>query len=190
MAQQPSPDLTHADWWIRTTVKLAQSVDSSLRFSVFKDDKGQHLIIENISEETLSKLSFLTNTDQNNNYGSLENFSVYTTNDYSRTPIAIPGLVELMASIWYNSDTDAFLAGKKVQTPFLRPLVTPVTKKPLSIPSYVDMITSTIPWAPKTSGLTKVFSIQVSPDCPALAAIAIIGATSIITAGASGAFNR
>ena len=186
MAQQPSPDLTHADWWIRTTVKLAQSVDSSLRFSVFKDDKGQHLIIENISEETLSKLSFLTNTDQNNNYGSLENFSVYTTNDYSRTPIAIPGLVELMASIWYNSDTDAFLAGKKVQTPFLHPLVTPVTKKPISIPSYVDMITSTIPWAPKTSGLTKVFSIQVSPDCPYLALGFVVGVTALGLAGSQG----
>jgi len=134
----------------------------------------------------LTKLSFLTNTDQNNNYGSLENFSVYTTNDYSRTPIAIPGLVELMASVWYNSDTDAFLSGKKTQTPFLHPLVTPATKKPLSIPSYVDMITSTIPWAPKTSGLTKVFSIQVSPDCPVLGAVALIGGTSLLVAGLNG----
>ena len=163
MSQQPSPDLTHTDWWIRTTVKLAQSVDSSLRFSVLKfSNNTQHLHIENISEETLPKLSFLTKTDQTNNYGYLEHFYVYTTNDYSRSPISVPGFSELMASVWYNSDTDAFLNGKRTFTPFLHPLVTPVTKKPISIPSYVNMITSTIPWAPKTTGLTKVFSIQVS----------------------------
>jgi hypothetical protein len=46
-------DLTHADWWIRSTVKLLQTVDTTLRFTVEKVLETQHLHIENISEETL-----------------------------------------------------------------------------------------------------------------------------------------
>ena len=165
MAQQPRPDLTHADWWIRTTAKLAQNVDSSLRISVLKfSNNTQHLIIENISEETLPKLSFLTNTDQNNNYGYLEIFNVYTTNDYSQTPISVPGLKDVLVSVWSNSDTDGFLHGKKTFTPFFQPLNDPVTKKPMSIKNYIDMITATIPWAPKTTGQTQYYSISVNPD--------------------------
>ena len=165
MPQQPSPDLTHADWWIRTTTKLAQKVDSSLRVSVLKlTNNTQHLVIENISEETLPKLSFLTNTDQNNNYGYLEIFNVYTTNDYSTTPISVPGLNDLLVSVWSNSDTDAFLNDKKTFTPFFQPLNDPVTKKPLSIKKYIDTLTATIPWAPKTTGQTQYYSIVVNPD--------------------------
>jgi hypothetical protein len=174
---KPPTDLTHADWWIRIHIKMLQKIDQSLRFSVLKfSNNTQHLHIENISEETLPKLCFLTNTDQNNNYGYLEHFHVYTTNDNSKTPISVPGLKDLLVSIWNNSDTDAFLAGKKTQTPFLHPLNNPITKKPMSIKDYIDMITSTIPWSPKTAGQTQYYSIAVNPDFPpALIPLALLG---------------
>jgi hypothetical protein len=168
MSQQPIPDLTHADWWIRTIVKILQQIDSALRFSISTHaNDTKHLHIDNISEETLPKLYFLTNTDQNNNYGYLEDFFVYTTNDYSRTPINIPGgFSELAQCLFQNSDAKAFLNGDKTHKPFFQPLINPVTKKPLSMKNYIDMITSTMPWNPQTTGFIQYYSIVVNPDAP------------------------
>ena len=114
-----SPDLTHADWWIRTCTKLLQKVDTSLRFTVVKVEKTQHLMVENISETTLSKLFFLVNTDQNNNYGYLEALQVFVKDDYSRTAIPIPGFSTLANAIWNEADAVGFVEGQKTQTAFL-----------------------------------------------------------------------
>ena len=158
-------DLTHADWWIHTTQKLLQSVDTNLRFKIERrDDKTQHLHVANISEETLSKLFFLVNTDQNNNYGYLENIFVFTEDDYSRTPIEIPGVSELANGIWDNADAFGFINSQKTETPFLNPLNNPITNEPLSFPQYVDLITAIIPWLPKTFGKVKKFGIVLNPD--------------------------
>jgi len=158
-------DLTHADWWIRTTQKLLQSVDTNLRFKIEKHPNNtQHLHVANISEETLSKLFFLVNTDQNNNYGYLENIFVFTEDDYSRTPIGIPGVSELANGIWDNKDAFGFINSQKTETLFLNPLNNPITNEPLSFPQYVDLITAIIPWLPKTLGKVKIFGLVLNPD--------------------------
>ena len=159
-----APDLTHADWWIRTCTKLLQKVDTSLRFTVVKVEKTQHLMVENISETTLSKLFFLVNTDQNNNYGYLEALQVFVKDDYSRTAIPIPGFSTLANAIWNEADAMGFVEGQKTQTAFLAPLKNPYTNEPLTIPEYVDWITAVIPWAPKTFGKEKVFTLMLNPD--------------------------
>jgi len=159
-----SPDLTHADWWVRTTVKLLQTVDTALRFNIIKMGETQHLIVENISEATLSQLFFLVNTDQNNNYGYLESLQVFLQSDYSRTAIPIPGFSTLANAIWNEADATGFVAGEKTQTAFLNPLNNPYTNQPLSICEYVDLITAVIPWAPKTSGQVKIFTLMLNPD--------------------------
>jgi len=159
-----SSDLTHADWWIRTTKKLLQKVDTSLRFTVVKVEKTQHLTIENISEATLSRLFFLVNTDQNNNYGYLEELQVFVKGDYSRTAIPIPGFSTLANAIWNEADATGFIEGQKTQTTFLAPLNNPYTNEPLTVPQYVDWITAVIPWAPKTFGKEKIFTLILNPD--------------------------
>jgi hypothetical protein len=159
-----SPDLTHADWWIRTCTKLLQKVDTSLRFTVVKVEKTQHLMVENISEATLSKLFFLVNTDQNNNYGYLEALQVFVKDDYSRTAIPIPGFSTLANAIWNEADATGFVEGQKTQTAFLAPLNNPYTNEPLTVPEYVDWITAVIPWAPKTFGKEKIFTLMLNPD--------------------------
>jgi len=159
-----SPDLTHADWWIRTCTKLLQKVDTSLRFTVVKVEKTQHLVIENISETTLSQLFFLVNTDQNNNYGYLEELQVFVKDDYSRTAIPIPGFSTLANAIWNEADATGFVEGQKTQTAFLAPLNNPYTDEALTIPEYVDWITAVIPWAPKTFGKEKIFTLMLNPD--------------------------
>jgi hypothetical protein len=158
------PDLTHADWWIRVTVKLLQSVDTSLRFITRRVGKTQHLIVKNISEETLEKLFFLVNTDQNNNYGYLEVLQVFTKDDYSRTPVPIPGFSTLANAIWNEADAKGFVAGETTQTAFAAPLNNPFTNVPLTVSQYVDLITAIIPWAPKTLGKEKVFTLVLNPD--------------------------
>jgi hypothetical protein len=167
MASHLNPDLsdlTHADWWIRVAVKLLQSVDTSLRFKVVKVGKTQHLSVENISEATLSKLFYLVNTDQNNSYGYLEVLQVFLQDDYSRTPIPIPGFSTLANAIWNEADAKGFIASNTTQTAFEAPLNNPFTNEPLTVPQYVDLITAIIPWAPKTLGKVKIFSIVLNPD--------------------------
>jgi hypothetical protein len=159
-----SPDLTHADWWVRTSTKLLQKVDTSLRFTVVKVGQTQHLMVENISEATLSKLFFLVNTDQNNNYGYLEALQVFVKGDYSRTAIPIPGFSTLANAIWNEADAIGFVEGQKTQTAFLAPLNNPYTNEPITIPEYVDWITAVIPWAPKTFGKEKIFTLMLNPD--------------------------
>jgi hypothetical protein len=169
MASHLNPDLsdlTHADWWIRTTVKLLQSVDTSLRFKVLKVGKTQHLSVENVSEETLPQLFFYVNTDQNNSYGYLESMQVFLKDDYSDTPVPIPGFSTLANAIWNEADAKGFVAGQKTQTAFLNPLNNPHTNEPLSISQYVDIITAIIPWAPKTLGKVKIYSFVLNPDLP------------------------
>jgi hypothetical protein len=157
-------DLTHADWWIRTCTKLLQKVDRSLRFQIIKVGQTQHLTIENISEATLSKLFFLVNTDQNNNYGYLEALQVFVKDDYSRTAIPIPGFSTLANAIWNEADATGFVEGQKTQSAFVAPLNNPYTDARLTIPEYVDWITAVIPWAPKTFGKEKVFTLMLNPD--------------------------
>jgi len=160
-------DLTHADWWIRTTTKLLQQVDTAMRFTVVKVGKTKHLVIENISEATLAKLFFLVNTDQNNNYGYLEMLLVFVKDDYSENPIPIPGFSTLANAIWNQADAEGFIKGQKTQTAFLNPLNNPYTNEPLTIPEYVDWITAIIPWAPKTFGKEKIFTLVLNPDLAA-----------------------
>ena len=161
------PDLTHADWWIRTTVKMLQNVDNTMRFAVHRIEDTQHLHIQNISEPTLSNLLFMVNTDQNNSYGYLEAMQVFTKNDYSVSEIPVPGLSQLAISIWNNSDSKCFIDGLRTQSPFLNPLINPTnTTQPFSIPQYVDMMTEMIPWLPSTYGQEKVFSLFLNPDEP------------------------
>jgi len=159
-----SPDLTHSDWWVRTTTKLLQTVDTTMRFSVVRKEENPCLFIENISEATLSKLFFLVNTDQNNNYGYLGMLQVFVKDDYSRKPIAIPGFSILANSVWSQADALGFVEGNKTQTAFLAPLNNPQTNEPLTIPEYVDLITAIIPWAPKTFGKEKIFTLMLNAD--------------------------
>jgi len=158
-------DLQHRDWLIRSTLKLIQEIDTNIRFKIHAPTLTQKvLIISNISEGTLEKLKFLANTDSNNNYGYLEHISVYLANDVDTLNIPVYGLIENTKSAWEKADILAFEAGNKNMFPFLNPFLDPVTKTPISIPRYVDIMTSMIPWSTKTFGKAKIFRIIFNPD--------------------------
>ena len=158
-------DLQHRDWLIKSTLKLIQEIDTNIRFKIHSPTLTQKvLIISNISEGTLEKLKFLANTDANNNYGYLEHISVYLANDVDTLNIPVPGLIENSKNAWEKADILAFEAGNKNMFPFLNPFLDPVTKTPISIPRYVDIMTSMIPWSTKTFGKAKIFRIIFNPD--------------------------
>jgi hypothetical protein len=158
-------DLTSADWWVRTTVKRLQDIDPNLRFNYMyvPATNMSHLHIDNISEQSLSKLAFMVNTNSNNNYGYLEDLLVYVQSDYSRRAIPIPGFSDLANAIWNKSDSKSYDSQSILQTPFVNPLNNPITNEPISIPEYVDLITGIIPWLPKTLGQVKIFEVILSP---------------------------
>jgi len=112
-----SKDLTSRDWVAASTKQLVLSVDASVSVEFeYYPDGGMKIFLNNISESTIGKLSFLTNTDFNNNYLYLEDFNVFINNNFS--PLDIPGLFAIADSLYKQSDITAFLAGNKLKQPF------------------------------------------------------------------------
>ena len=71
-----SKDLTHADWCLFTQTRLIESVNPEIVCEIvnFSSEK-KLLFVSNVTEADLLKIKFLTNTDQNNNYLYLEDFT-------------------------------------------------------------------------------------------------------------------
>ena len=161
-----APDLKHRDWLINVTIKQIQKVDTNVRIRVSNPvPEKKVVIIDNISEDTLGKLFFLTNTDQNNNYGYLENFRVYLADDVTHQPINVPGLYSNAFEGWKQADAETFGAGEKYMFPFRNPFTNPYTGSPISVPEFVDIQTNMLPWGTKTYGKAKLFKIVFNPDC-------------------------
>jgi hypothetical protein len=160
-----TPDLKHKDWLINITIKRLQKIDTNIRFSIFNPvPEKKVLIIDNVSEESLGKLPFLTNTDTNNNYGYIENFQVYLKDDVPNIPVSIPGLYLNMFDAWTQADLEAFEKGSPTFIPFNTPFLNPYNGSSISVPEYVDIITRILPWATKTLGRVKIFKIYFNPD--------------------------
>lgn len=166
-----SPDLQHSDWLLRSITEMVRNV--SLHIRIKQENKGPKklLILSNISESDLSKLTFLTNSDKNNNYLYMENMEVFFDDDYQKTPIQIPGINIIAINAWNNADSKAFLNGQTTFKPFLNPIDGPSipgivqsTVNPISIPLYVDIMTSMCRYLPNTTGVVKKFSITLNPD--------------------------
>lgn len=163
MQKEPA-DLTHRDWVLYTQKALLLSIDRNIAASIedFPDGKKK-LIVSNISENTIEKLEFLTNTDQNNNYLYLEDFGV---NIFGfPEPLNIPGLVEIALELYRDSDLDSFLEGSKTKIPFTGQNITDHSGIVVnSFAEFIDILTNTIPYATKTYGKVKYFELVLNPD--------------------------
>lgn len=158
-------DLQHRDWLIRTTIKMVQQVDPAITYKIINFGVNQkQVIFDNISSQSLEKLFFLTNTDQNNNYLYLELMEVYLANLTNDTPLPIPGLSELAIELWNQSDSTAFLNGNQTQKPFYYPMTNPCNGEPMDIPTWIDIYSTALNFIPTTTGLVKIFRIVLNPD--------------------------
>lgn len=176
-----SSDLTSRDWVAASTKQLIASLDASVSVTLeYQSNGGLKIRIQNISEETISRLKFLTNTDFNNNYLYLEDFSVYIKNSIS--PLDIPGIEEIANSLYKQSDIQEFLAGHRVKEPFAPNNLGHTSLPPGStFNDLVDALTATIPYVQSTYGYVKTYEIVLNPDKGGLGAENI---TKLISLGA------
>jgi hypothetical protein len=154
-------DLDSADWLCFFTLSLIRKINPNIATHISKktDSEGntikRNIFIKNISEEDITKLEFLTNTDDNNNFLYLESFGVRLANEFGRVGeyIKIPGQIDVIKDIWRQSDSDAFLNNQK-------------THKPLeNINKFVDSYTDLHKSLPKTYGFVKMYDLGLNPDC-------------------------
>ena len=167
LAEQVSqPDKKHRDWLLYSTQALIANVDTNITTEILvTPEDGRLLKVSGISEEAIQKLSFLTNTDQNNNYLYLEDFKVYIGTQFNS--LNIPGLVEICKNFYRRSDADAFVEGKKTQLPFSSGNVTNAT---IGLPDiahfneFIDLLTTLLPYVKSTIGHVKTYELILNPD--------------------------
>ena len=121
------------------------------------------LIASGISEETIEKLQFLTNTDQNNNYLYLEEFNVYIFG--FPDPINISGLNEIAINLYRDSDLNDFISSSKIKIPFTGSHITDnggIEVETFS--EFIDILTYIQPNTPNTGGKQKFYEVVLNPD--------------------------
>lgn len=159
-------DLKSRDWLAFSTKQLIAKVDPSISVDlIYNSEGGMQIILDNISEKSMNKLQFLTNTDQNNNYLYLETLFVYINGSLS--PLNVPGLSEIAITLYQAADINEFTAGNKLKTPFSSKNINNTSLPPNStFNDLVDSLTSIIPFIQSTYQKTKTYKIILNPDNP------------------------
>jgi hypothetical protein len=157
-------DKTHEDWLLNSMKSLLIQVDSNISAEIVTDENAKKtLIVNNVPEEVIDNLVFITNTDQNNNYLYIDNFIVYTNKSPNPTPL--PGLNNVVTSVFYNSDINSFLAGNKTHKPFQGVLYQQdCLFRGNTFSEFVDFYSSSVPLSSTTIGYTKTYAFIVYPD--------------------------
>ena len=157
-------DQTHDDWLLNSMKSLILHVDSNISAEIVTDEKYKKtLVVSNIPENIIDSIFFITNTDQNNNYLYIDNFTVYINKSPSPTPL--PGLNNVVTSVFYNSDIDSFLNGNKTHKPFQGVLYQKdCLFRGNTFSEFVDFLSSTTPLSATTIGSSKTYAFIVYPD--------------------------
>ena len=157
-------DKTHEDWLLNSMKSLLIQVDSNISAEIVTDENAKKtLIVNNVPEEVIDNLVFITNTDQNNNYLYIDNFLVYTNKSPNPTPL--PGLNNVVTSVFYNSDITSFLNGNKTHKPFQGVLYQQdCSFRGNTFSEFVDFFSSSIPLSATTIGSIKTYDFIVYPD--------------------------
>ena len=156
-------DLQHRDWLLFSTKQIIQMIDPSISVDIMTTaNDGKVLVANCIPESSIDKLQFLVNTDQNNNYLYLEDFSVYRSG--SIEPLNVPGLVNIMTNNFRTSDINGFLQSNKLHTPFSVTNFQDSTFTGTTLSEFIDQYTGLLPFSPTTYGMVKIYSFTVNPD--------------------------
>jgi hypothetical protein len=164
------PDLQSRDWLIALTQTLLKDVDSNIKCTVSVRGPSKILRISNISEISVDKLKFLTNTSTNNNYGYLEDFKVSVLDNKSIIPINVPDLKKIMIEAYNFNDTKAFLENNKLFNPFLNFFKDPCDpSKYISVTEFIDTYTEMtsvigLPGVIPTRDKVKIYEAVFNPD--------------------------
>jgi len=156
-------DLTHAQWVLYSQEKLIQKVSPDLSITYFINDSGVTCMrITGIEQSIIGKLQFLTNTDQNNNYMYLSDFSIYV--DGLFLPLSIPGFTDVVKSMYRNSDLNGYLCNCKTHKPFaVKNIKQNSTFKGNNFNQFVDEYSGLVPYITNTTGRVKTYGIDLVP---------------------------
>lgn len=163
------PDLSSRDWIVFTQKALINSIDIEVSCEIVDFPNGKKkLNVSNISEATMEKLLFITNTDQNNNYLYLEDLVVHVFGSSNRyKSIFIPGLQAIALSLYRNADLTGFLDSSITKNPFTGANISKNSGTSVStFGEFIDNLTNMIPFSIKTYGKVKLFSLVLNPDTP------------------------
>ena len=154
-------DLKSRDWLLFSTKSLILSVDQNISIQIIDTpDGGKRLIANGITDNSIEKLYFIVNTDQNNNYLYLEDFKVYKKG--SSNPLNIPGLKDIMINVFRSSDAFNFISGKKTHKPFIGSNF--ITASVDTFSQYIDKYTAFLPNTLTTKDVEKTYEIILNPD--------------------------
>jgi len=156
-------NLNHSDWLLNSIVKIMESIDPTISVSsITTSSGGKRIFIYGINEGIIDKLYFYTNTDQNNNYLYIEDFNVYIEKHYGS--LDIPGLKDIMISMYNHSDTFSFLSNNRTHYPFTVKNILNTNYKGNTFSGYIDYLSETIPYVQHSEGYLKQYSITINTD--------------------------
>jgi len=156
-------DLQHRDWLLFTQQALISKVNANISTEIDERNNGSKvLIITDIPEGSLKDLLFITNTDNNNNYGYLEEFNIFKFG--SSIPLNIPGLSEIVKNIYRYSDMNAFLLKSTTHDPFNPKNFINSSFTGQSFTEFVDQLTAILPFTTDTSSIIVTYQIIFNPD--------------------------
>jgi hypothetical protein len=122
-----SPEDDHSQWLLNLITNLAQKVNTNIVVKQMGNGLGL-LMLSNVGENDLAKLSFLTNNDVNSNYGRVVGMNVSIAGQNGTAiPVGIPGFSQAIAKAYSDSDSEAFLNNSKTFKPFVDPFTDPNT---------------------------------------------------------------
>jgi hypothetical protein len=156
-------DLNHADWVLFTQEKLIQQVATDISITYFINESGTRCMqITGIPKTVIGQLKFLTNTDQNNNYLYLNDFTIYVDGLFS--PLVIPGFNDVVKSMYRNSDLTGYLCDCKTHKPFsVKNIKNNSTFKGDNFNQFVDAYSGLVPYVADTVNRNKTYGITLVP---------------------------
>jgi hypothetical protein len=138
-------------------------LNSSIKTHISSD--GHTLYIVDIPEEDIGKLSFPTNTDNNNNKLTLVNATVSLVSNPLRT-ITIPGFADQMIYAFNDSNSRGFRNLDVIHNPFeALPAGFYSPSKPTLTPSILaDTLSGITTFTQPTRGSPKYFGLTLTND--------------------------
>jgi hypothetical protein len=162
VSSSSSPEDVHSQWLLNLITNLAQKVNTNIVIKQMPNGSGS-LMLSNVGENDLDSLTFLTNTDANNNFGRVTGMGVSIAGQNGTAiPVKIYGFSSAIVKAYNDADSQAFLNNSKTFKPFVDPFTNPVTWAPMSVSEYVDQQTASNPSLPKTTGVPKTYSVAFS----------------------------
>ena len=156
-------DLQHRDWLLFTQQALISKINPNISTEIVNRNNGSKvLIISDIPEGGLKDLLFITNTDNNNNYGYLEEFNVFRFG--ASIPLNIPGLSYIVKNIYRYSDMNAFLLKSTTHDPFNPKNFVNSSFTGQTFTEFVDQLTALLPFITDTGSIETTYQIIYNPD--------------------------